>query len=638
MWEFGVRILAAGLLVAVSGWTGVVPFEVAWRVAALAASYAFLFYVLDRRSLMNPGTAGLAAGLDSLAIGAALAYSGQLGTLGFFVLAPAIYAIAKRGSFALGVGSISAAAIMCSEQLVKGGGPPSAAVLGQTLGVFLITALANQPRVVVRPRTIKEMIAEMAETPADVGAQALIELREKYRRVTTSFKELERRSRVDRIRSQLFLASTKNGDIATVLEKARVLFEASGAALYVVSKAGGHMCVSGLAGNVPKNSETLNFKISGHEAAHTLRDNAGKALAALNEEEPAVPHCNILLRWNGRVIGLLTLFAGEKPQLEEIRRHAEESADAVAHIVFEEQQSIAMRRRTLEAELLYELACRMDGAASKADLGKRTAKALAEIIRSSHVSVWSLGDLPPILLGKEGRAARLFEYYEGEPVGVSAWLADGAHAIVAPSLAESSLFSPEGIAKERLGGYILAPIRAGDEVLGFISVGANAAGALSMQDAQFIQDAAAEFARAISTTSTSTSGLLTVPEFQREVFENPADKSCIVYVEPLHFAELEQSIGTAALELASRHLGLLVKRHSPFGSKICRKSDGSLMILLVNSTLEQAQSWAAEITALAALRSYERVPGSEAVPLAVRARAADLSSKPETIQEPSEVA
>lgn len=639
MWEFAVRLVLAGLLLTVSGWTDALPFAAASSIAGFTAMYSAALYAVERRGKTNPGLAGLCAGLDCLGIAAAAAYAGVLGSLAFLVLGPIIFAVAKRGSNPASTGAIGAASVIFADGLVNGNVLPAAPVMAQAAGVLIVSLLANQPRVVVRPRTIKEMISELAEPTPETGTQALIELREKYRRLATNFKDLERRSRIDRLRSQLFLAKSDSGNGELLASKICELLGASGAILYTAGQIANRMVVSASAGAVPHDAETLSIDTNGRETAAQLRAGLENAVNSI-ADGAARRSCNVLLRSRGKVIGMLTLFCANSPDLSELTEKAEEAAETIAQILLEERKHRSILRRLSEAELMYELACRLDGAATHADLGRRAAKALSEIITCQHVGVWLLDKGRPILAGKEGRPCRFFESYAFDEPGLAGWLALGAPGVFLPDTTHTAFLETGAAARERIGSYISVAIRAGDEVVGFIAAAASAPGALGQKDLQTLLDVSAELARVLDSKPARTAhGLVSVAEFQKEVLEHPADQACIVYLEPLHFEELTSTVGTAALELAGRQLGLLIKRHAPDSAQICRKSDGNFMVMLPDITLQQAEQWANEITALSAMRTLERGDKETAIPLAIRAKAADLSQKPERIAgETSEVA
>ncbi len=631
--------MLAGLLMAASGWTGVPPFEAAWKIGLFTGAYAFLAYLVEERRLTNPGFAGLIAGLDALVLALALAYSGLLEPLGLIVVAPVVYAVAKRGSHAAAMGPIGASALLFADGLTSGQFAPSVAILAQAAGVMITALLANQPRVVVRPRSIQQMISDLAEPGVETGTQALIDLREQYRRLSTAYKALERKSRVDRVSAQLLLARRKpGGDYGQILDGLRDVLGADGLILYTCNQKGDRMVVASGSGHVPDESKSLSFEVTGRETTHRLRASADDALAAIGDgaAAPVKPFANVLLRLRGLVVGMLTIFAESHAKLEEMRRRAEEAEQAIAHIVVDERERGRQRRRMAEAELLYELACRLDGVSTEPDLGRRTARALADTLDCGHVGVWLLDGERPILVGRAGRQVRLFEKFRFDPPGLEGWIQADLCPVLAYSTAESDLIDGTAALKLRVGSYLAVPVSEGDRHLGFITAASSGQGALGSEDARVLRDTAAEFAHALSALrdraegdAAPTRGLLSVSEFQRQVIELKAERACLVYIEPLHFEESEETVGRAAVEHAARQLGLLARRHAPRDAQICRKGDGSFIVLLPETDLDTAEKWANQISALAAMRSTETSDGRSKVPLAVRARVADLQAKPE---------
>lgn len=640
MWEFAARILCSGALIAVSGWTNAPPFDVAWRIGLLTASYAFIAYMIEQRRLTNPGFAGLVAGLDSLAIAAAVAYAGLLPNLGLLVLAPIVYAVAKRGSNPLATGPIGAGALIGAASLVSS---PSPIILAHAAIVLVVALLVNQPRIVVRPRTIREMIAELAASenePPETGTQALIELREQHRKLTVAYRQLERKSRVDRISAQILLSRKEPGsDYGAIVEKLRTLLEADGMILYTSRQSNECMVVSASAGKVPDETSGLSFPVKASDTVFRMKDRAEEAIRAVsppNSDERT--RTNIILKHRGLVVGMLTIFVSDEANLETVRRQAEELSDALAQIIMDERTRRKQLRRQKEAELMYEIACRLDGATTEPDIAKRATKALEEILECDHIGVWSFEENRPLLLSRAGRDVPLFDSF-GD------WLESGAAPIFAYSTANHKWIDHVEAMRKRVGSYLLVPIVDGDVPMGAISVAAVAHGALTPDDAQSVRDVAAEMAHVWTSIrsrrgssseadpATHPRGLLTIGEFQSEVMSLASEKACLVYFEPLHFAELQEELGGPAIELAARQLGLLIRRHAPTSARVCRRSDGSFMVLLPDTDLAAARSWANEVTALAAMRSVESPNSRIPIPLALQARAADLGERIETRNE-----
>ncbi len=639
MWEFSARILLAGALIALAGWTNVPPFDIAWRIGLLTASYGFVAYLIEQKKLVNPGFAGLVAGLDALAIAAVLGYAGLLPTMGLLVAAPIVYAVAKRGSNPLATGPIGAAALIGAGMMVTQGQIPSLYTLAHAASVLVIAMLVNQPRIVVRPKTIQEMITELAESAGsepESGTQALIELREQYRRLSVSYKQLERKSRVDRISSQILLSRKEPGaDFGPIVDKLRNLLEADGLILYTSRQATERMVVSASSGRVPDEATGMSFPVKSGDAAYRMKDRAEEAIRAITHEgADECARANVVLKHRGLVVGMLTVVVEDESRLESIRKQGEELSDALAQIIMDERSRRKQIRRQKEAELLYEIACRLDGATTEPDIAKRTAKAVSELIDCDHVGVWTIDGEQAMLLGKHGRDVSLLFDYES-------WIDGGGKPILAYSTADQTVIDHVSAARKRVGSYIVVPIIDGDTPIGFVTVAASPHGSLTPDDARILFDVAAELAHAwISTRDRHdgahgqpTRGLLTVAEFQRAVLSLTSQQACIVYFEPLRFADMEDEVGRPAIEMAVRQLGLLLRRHAPTHAQLCRKAEGGFVVLVPDTTFAQASSWATEMAALAAMRSVEAPNGGAAIPLAVKARAADLNEKIESREE-----
>lgn len=638
MWEFAARILSAGLLVGISGWTGVPDFGFAWRAGLLIAGYAAAAYILENRRATNPGLSGIVAAADSFAVAFILAYAGVLEHLGLLVCAPIVYAVTRRASYPAAMGPIGAAAVLAADRAVGATSAPSALVFAQAGAVMIVSLLANQERVVVRPKTIEQMISELAQSATaedeSKSVQALIDLREKYRQVSISYRELEKRSRIDRIACQLFLSRSRPGSsLSRILDRLRTLLEANGVMIHLANRVGDRMVVAAVSGRVPVEAEASSVPLDGRATATRLLANADEALASIRQgnSDSQADFTNIVLRCHGRTIGMLTVFAEPGSKLESVRSRADEIAEAVGQVVFDELERANTVRRRDEAELLYEIACRLDGAMTEADLGKRCAKSLHEILRCEHLGVWLVDGVRAILLGQQGRACDLHESLRIGEGGIRGWIRTGAPGICAYSTAKSTEVDGTTALKKRFGSYLLIPVQAGDLTIGFLSAGAAPDQALGPDDARILRQVAGELAHAFSAihyrrgVTTEMHGILSISEFQRALVSASNMRACLAYVEPLQLSELTERVGAPTVERATRKLGLLLRRHAPRDAKICGKPDGSFVALLPGKTLGDAESWTREITALAAMISYD-VPGQADVPMAVRVRVADLDS------------
>jgi len=632
MYEFVCRLVAAIGLFGLSRFFGRPPIEIAWIIGVMSATYAAVAFLVESKKKTNPAFAGLIAGLDSLAISAAFAYSGLLHSLGLFVVAPMIYAVAKRGSNPLATGAIAAAALIFANAMANGT-LEDPIIFAQSAGILTIALFANSPRIVVRPKTIQQMIAELAEPAIENSTQALIELREKYRRLAREYRELERKSRSDRLGTKVLLNRTRAGaSLSDVMNQIREMMRADGMILFTKNQLGDRFIVNEKVGRVPKDSVALSIPIHPNDNAQKLQLRINEAMATSQENDSEdLSFCSVLLALHGKLIGILTLFIEDPHELEDLRRRAEEAAEIIARVIVDEREHKSVLRKMREAELLYEIACRTDGAATETDLSRRVVQVLKDILPECDIAIYKLHNGKPTLMAREGRAIELFETLTYQPEGIEGWLKRGGSPIFAYSASNHPYIRPEDAAKARVGSYFLVPIAEGDHVVGFISVASRTEGALGKDDAKTLTDIAAEFAHTSSLLreckKEASTGFLPVTEFQKEMMEFSNEGGCIVYIEPLRFQELENELGKPTLELAARQLGLLIHRHSPRKARICRKSDYSFVVLLPGTTLQEAQEWANHIMAMAAMRSYESYTEKMPVPLAVRARPADLNAR-----------
>ncbi|HWP31101.1 MAG TPA: GAF domain-containing protein [Fimbriimonadales bacterium] len=640
MYEFACRLVAAIGLFAVSRWFGQPPMEIAWIIGVLTATYAAVAFLVESKKKTNPAFAGLVAGLDSLAISAALAYSGWLHFFGLIVVAPLVYAVAKRGSNPLATGAIAAAALVFANAMAIGTLEDPIA-FAQSAGILIVALFANSPRIVVRPKTIQQMIAELAEPAIENSTQALIELREKYRRLAREYRELERKSRVDRLGTKVLLGRAHaGGALSDVMNQVREMMRAEGIILFTKNQLGDRFIVNEKAGRVPKDSITLSIPIQPNDSAQKLQLRINEAIASSQKDyAEELSFCSVLLTLHGKLIGILTLFIKDSHELEDLRRRAEEASEVIARVIVDEREHAGILRKLRESELLYEIACRIDGAATVTDLSRRVVQVLKDILPECDISIYKLQDEKPTLMAREGRVIKLFETLLYQPEGIEGWLRGGGKPIFAYSASNHPDIHPAEAAKLRVGSYFLVPIAEGDQIIGFISVSSRTEGALGKEDAKTLTDVATEFAHTLSVLRESkkkgSTGLLSVTEFQKEMMEISNRGGCIVYIEPLRFRELENELGKHTIELAARQLGLLIHRHSPRTARICRKSDYSYIVLLPDTTLQEAQEWANHIMTLAAMRSYDSYTERTPVPLAVRARPADLNARIEDFQKTS---
>ncbi|MEM4409170.1 MAG: GAF domain-containing protein, partial [Candidatus Caldarchaeum sp.] len=508
-------------------------------------------------------------------------------------------------------------------------------LLVQVAGVLGISLLAHHERIVITPKTIQEMLAELAEPESEGGSlQALIDLREKYRQLSSAYKDLEKRSRVGRLGLACLLSRGSPGDWSFFAEVLRKELGVGGVILHTISGDGEHLVVRTSYGVVAKEEGSLAIPLYPLEAVHKLRSRAQEAVQAMgfvlegSSGGGTRLHGNVVLRDKGKLVGVLTLFARTSEHLEEAVRRVEEAETVLARVVAEEIRRQLELSRLQEAELLYELVSHFGGSVSPGDLGSRASCVLREILRCDSVNIWLVEEGRPVLVGSSGKVVRLFETFLYPEGGWEGWKTRGFPEILAHSTAEHPLIDPQTALRQRVGSYLVIPLRSLDETLGFITASAVAHGILGKDSARVLRDAGAELARCLEAIlrgdrREGAYGLLTVKEFQKEIQGLKVQPACLAYVEPLHM-EAEEKPGSVLRMRAIRELGLLLRRHAPLEARICKRALGSYIVLLPGYEVELAQRWANELTALSAMRTVESADGTTRIPLAVRVRVADL--------------
>lgn len=632
MWEFGFRILAAGGVIALAGWTGLPPFSVAWKVGALAALLAFLTHHLDRTGRINPGIGGLIAGMDAFSVAYVLAAAGGFEVGGSLALIPIVYAIAKRGSYPAATGAFSGGGLLLGAAMGSVGGMSPVAYL-HVAAAFLIAAVANQPRITERPKTVSELLAE-TDGLVTTGAQTTIELRAKVRKLQRMLGYVEKAARVDKLVARAMVPKQGLPSLAAVAEGIAESTGAEGVLLHTFNASGDRLVLRVSSGTLPDRDADHTVRVSKTEPAHQIKARLREALAAEALVPGGASWRHSILHHRGEVIGVLTLIGRDEQDAESMQERIEEAAEALGGAVSVISKIERLERRMREAELLYEVYCRLDGAITLTDLCQRTAVALKETLACDDVNIWLFGadgSSEPALAGRAGRAVPILDHLRFEG-GTSEWIANGSPPISVYDTTSSSLLDSDVAARLRLGAYILAAFGEPLRPMGVVVASSRTPGAFHGNDSRVVLAVAAELSRVAEgiskpETDTSSAGLLTHSEFRNAVVGAVRTGGCLLHVEPLHLHRVEEVAGAGAVEQVVRRLGVVLRRHAPADARILRHDSSTYVILLAGASCEAAERVASHLSAVAAMESVEIGSGEEPVPLAVRIRTADLDER-----------
>lgn len=627
MVELSIRLLVSAGAILFAGWLGRPDFDVAWKVGSLVSVVALLAYRMDVRGIRNPGLRGFVAVADAFAI-AFLATSAGVGSeFGFLVLAPCAYAAARFGSQPAAMAPLAAAALLCGASAVGETGALDIRVLAQSGAVLGVGLLLNHRRIVM---TVTRPIEPVSETPHKAPEpEGFLELRENFRKLREAYRDLERKSRRDRLVAQLQEAKLGRGErfLPRLAARIQELTGAQSVALYTVAQFAEKLVLKAVTGEVPEALRTHAFEIDLQRAPGQVRHSLGQLSSALLSESDRARVAQVLLTDGGRVSGMILVTHDRSSHLDEARERAEELAPYLVAILRDQEEREHSERRLRETEILYETAVAGVGAETPLSLCARVAKRSAELIEADHFGVFLLEDVEAICVAHAGRAVRLLEAmaFETGP-GVEGWLAAGAPELAMHDLDADPRCPPREALKSRIHSFCLVPLQYGAQPCGFVTAASGVVGGVDVTDLEALHAVAAELSLALGRViegSHGPEGLVTPQEFQQAV--QLATGGAVIEIELLRYDALLERFGGPAVDQAVRRLMRKLRDRLPLGGALCRREGSDLVVFLRGMEPSFAQSWANEATAYASLVPLSTPDGTESIPLAVRAKVASIS-------------
>lgn len=627
MAELAARLLLAVLAIA-GTWLSspATGLEVAKVLGVFAVVSAFSF-LLERKGERNAGASGLIAVADSIAIALTLGLLGHLNDFGFLVLAPCAYAAARYGSLPTAMAPLAASSLALSHALSAPNLPPEPGFYGQMLAVLAVGLLLNHRRIVVtesRPIDLSEL------QPASEGPppEAYMELRQSYRLMRDHLRDLMAKSKRDRTAVEVFeLLHDRDPRPfeARLTELLRSKTSASGAVLHRASRLDEAMVVRHVDGSVPEALRSEPIVLDLKSAAASVRQAAHSATAALVDSETGKRMANVPLVRDGHLEGMLTLFA-DVQQLPLALDAGSELAPVAALALSQYDRAARLERRTVLAELLYSLSTTMSGASTPTHLAARVVQELAHLTDCEQIGVaWIDGDslLTASHIGASLEPLSLLSFGAGP--GLDGWKRHGAGELWLPeTLKDARFLRPEGI-RSRLRSLALAPIFRDAEVFGYLYCASPRGGAAGAETMEAVRLAAAGIAQAIAhlESGDSAMGQATFVEFQELAGKKPG--AMLIHLEPVRKEAIIESQGLPAFEHALRTYELRLRGQLPEGGLMCRREGEGFLVLLPCHSLDQAQSWANSVAAMASFIGWSSMDGSLKVPLAFRARVGESS-------------
>jgi putative methionine-R-sulfoxide reductase with GAF domain len=632
MFELVARSLVLAAVLAASLAVGRPAWPVAWQAGAVWAVVGYLSWTLERRGLKNEGSAGWIAVLDSVFVSVALASSGLIDRFGFLALAPLVWAVGSAGASAAAMAPLTVAGMLASaNSLTATGWTP--ALLGQALGVLTVGLLAHQRQKVV---TVTEVVEAPVAAPVEAVPEDYLELRENYRSLRDHVRAVEDRAKSDRLGAELArMIDADDPDLPSqIAQRARAVCGADGLALFV-RPVGGDACVAfATDGDVPTAAKDAAFDLRAAQNESQLLAQIELAL------QPTGDHRSVaveVLRLDGQTVGLACVFARQQTRLSEawaaMRSVAEDLAASLARMATRS----AERRRLTQAETLYAVASVAAGAESPASLAARVVREIAEAVSVDHLSIHRLDGRESVLLAQHGKPMRPVEEmsFAAGP-GIEGWLAIGAPELVMTDARQDQRLPGEVALKRRIGSLVVVPLPGGEEPMGFLVAACHRMRGLDDRDVDALRTVAAETALALERLeggANGPQGLATPGEFARHL--QAAGPGSLVYLEVVRAEELRERFGAPALDHAVRGLARRLRARLTQGGLLCRRSEGDYVAFLPGAEDDAARAWANEATTMAAMLAMPTPDGRSSVPLALRAKVAEVNRQSDRISQES---
>jgi hypothetical protein len=210
--------------------------------------------------------------------------------------------------------------------------------------------------------------------------------------------------------------------------------------------------------------------------------------------------------------------------------------------------------------------------------------------------------------------------------GFEGWLNAGAPEVAVFHPADDQRCETELLLRKRIGGFFIMPLQFEEKPFGFMVAASRASGALEAGDLAALRAISCEFAQAvcrIELPNNVASGLVTPTAFQG--LAGGTRPGCIIYFELLKQQQLKETCEPQAVREGLRAFSLRLRGKLTAGGAATQKSGGDFVAFLPNASADFATSWANDVAATASMIGVATATGKKSIPLAVRARVAELT-------------
>jgi hypothetical protein len=473
--------------------------------------------------------------------------------------------------------------------------------------------------------------------PASANDEQLTELRENYRSVREHARELQKRA--GRFELVSTLMEAYDGSYQPLSALAQELLSTTGArgvSLYSYVPHSETMVVLATGGAVPKEIEQEAFGIPRGEGDARIRHRVDVRLEAIASGTENERTCSVLLKDEGRLVGMVALFDRSQFSLEGSEARVREAANFLAHRVAQEQRLNDILRRLRESETLYMVASSGFGAHTVSSLISRTLREIWGTVRLDHLAAYQLqgSNASRIkVFGAQNQLLQKISFASGQ--GVAGWVGIGSPEVCLFDAREDQRLEGNQAIRERVGSFAIIPVEAAGHTYGLITAATHRIGGLDGAQIETLRVVASELGQAIARFEAreqgSLEGLATPHEFQKAA--TAAGNGCLVYLEVLHREKLIGKHGRVPVDFAIRKFAMRLRSRLPQGGLLCRRSEGDFIAFLPDVLPSRASSWATEITATASMVAVTTPDGSTQIPLALRAKVAQLTSQKKQVSQ-----
>ncbi len=180
--------------------------------------------------------------------------------------------------------------------------------------------------------------------------------------------------------------------------------------------------------------------------------------------------------------------------------------------------------------------------------------------------------------------------------------------------------------RRRIGSIILIPLQFAEQPFGFITAVSRVSNRLDSADLSALRAVGAECSQAvcrIEHPTQITGGLVTPAAFQKVL--GRARVGCIVYFELLKKQQFIENCESRAIEDGLREFSYRLRGKLTAGGAACQKGVGGFIVFLPNESTSFVSSWANDVAATASMIGVRTAGGKTTIPLAFRARVANLA-------------